>query len=240
MIALPQPQELQTPALLQRVPDSYVWRRSLDGRPVVCKLYRHRPLRSCFTAPRVQREFAALALLHCAGIAVPAPLHWRVGADAEHGRHELLVMDEIVGAIDLREAFRRGGTPSAPPDLRPLFAEVAAMHGHGVQHGALALRNVLIVPSRPRFWLIDFARTQRFAGSIVGTPAGDFDLRLLLQGLARWTRDDAGLAQALGAYPGIGAEAAAWVAQARRAPMSGLQLNLHNARAALASRWSRR
>jgi tRNA A-37 threonylcarbamoyl transferase component Bud32 len=232
-------------SIIKSARDALVWRqRATDGAPAVWKLYSHRPWRawerSRRVACRVQREFEALAFLQAHGVPCSMPLAWARGESRDLGRYELLVTREVTGARDLSRWFAASDEATRRAlDLAPLFASVRAMHAGGLQHGALAIRNVLISPAG--FHLIDLPRRQWFGRSIVGSAPASFDLGLLVQELVAHLPPEQVAAALAATHPEFTAARALRWAQAMHArPMGGLALNLANARGALQAAWSRR
>jgi tRNA A-37 threonylcarbamoyl transferase component Bud32 len=232
-------------SIIKNARDALVWRqRASDGLPAVWKLYSHRPWRawerSGRVACRAQREFEALAFLQVSGVPCSAPLAWARGESVDLARYELLVTREVPGALDLSR-WLAGSDEAArcALDLAPLFAAVRAMHAGGLQHGALAIRNVLISPTG--FHLIDLPRRQWFGRSIVGSAAARFDLGLLVQELVVHLPPEHVAAALAATHPEFSAASALrWTRALHDRPMSGLALNAANARGALQAAWLRR
>ncbi len=166
-----------------------------DGGRAVVKMYRRRhlldPVRHWFTQHRSEREFRLLAHLFSQGLPCPEPLAWRHGTCRRHGHHEILVTREIASTVALRDFLR--ARRHAVPELASLFEIARRMHQSGVAHGAFYAPNILMSTafgSESRFYLIDLAHGCRFPGSIVGTPAADYDLLDMLRSIERVTPID--------------------------------------------------
>ena len=203
-----------------------VWRQRLpDGTPSVIKLYRHRKpswlQRHGWERGRAQREFEALDYLDRQGLACSAPLFWAHGTTPKTGLYDLLATREVPGALDLNMCLKQ---PEGAKrlDLAPLFALVAAMHRLGLQHGALQDRNVLLAGDA--YYLIDLPRSHRFHHSIEGRKCGLFDVRLLLQSLARYLPDQQ-LADGLAGYARLPMSPQRLIRAIREKPMNNRRLN---------------
>jgi hypothetical protein len=137
---------------------------------------------------RVQREFDALCVLEDSGVPCSQPLAWGQGFAPEHGYFELLVTREIPNSVNLKKQAGTGDPRLHPNDFHPLFDALRGMHEHGVYHGALWPKNILVAKTPEGAWgfyLIDLARAVRFPGTIVGTAMARFDLLSLLYSLGR-------------------------------------------------------
>jgi hypothetical protein len=114
------------------------------------------------------------------------PLAWGWGFTPEHGYFELLVTREIPGAVSLKKYVATGDPRLRSGDFHPLFDALRRMHEHGVYHGALWPKNILVARISEGAWgfhLIDLTRAVRFPGTICGTAMARFDLLSLLYSL---------------------------------------------------------
>jgi hypothetical protein len=167
-------------AILKLEDRTVVWREGGGGgmRKVV-KLYRRRggmtALRSRIFRFRTEREFRRLKHLARWGIPCTPPLGWAAGWAPEHGHHEVLVMEEVTGAVELGLHLAEGGDM----DLAPLFRIVRRMHESGFCHQTLYAANVLVSTGRPdgdAFVMCDVPRSWTFPRSILGTSMARYDL----------------------------------------------------------------
>lgn len=173
--------------------ETLVWRLELPaGGAGVVKLYRQRGalnrLRGRVVPFRVQREFNALRVLADGGIPCSLPLLWGRGRATEHGYFELLLTREIPQAVSLKQHLSAGGAPFRPEDWASFADSLRRMHEHGVYHGALWPKNILLTRAADgttRFYVVDLARAVRFRGTICGTTMARFDWLSLLGSLAR-------------------------------------------------------
>lgn len=158
-----------------------VWRTLEAGEMArVIKLYRQRGaltcLRSRLSRFRTEREFRRLQHLTRWDIPCTPPVSWGWNRSAEHGHHEILVMEEIPNAVRLLEYLGRG---IAATELVPLFQIVRRMHESGFCHQALYATNVLVNPRAPvedRYFIADVPRSWTFPRSLVGSGAALHDL----------------------------------------------------------------
>jgi hypothetical protein len=190
------------------------------GTAAVLKIYRHRGLASALRGRmfgfRAEREHAALKRMERHGIPCSRPLYWRRGQDRAHGFFETLATREIPQATPLDAYLKAGAGMPAAIDVKPLFGAVSRMHRHGIYHGALSPKNILIefAGGAPRLFLIDLARSKLFSGSIRGRRIARYDLIQLVVKLERHLGTGACRAD-LGAY-GLDPQAAdALYAEAR-------------------------
>jgi len=204
---------------------THVWRLQLALPGLIAlgvvKLYRRQGAWSRFwgrvSTSRVQREFDALCVLADSGVPCSQPLAWGWGFAPEHGYFELLVTREIPGAISLKQQVATGDPRLRAGDFQPLFDTLRRMHEHGVYHGALWPKNILVARTPGGTWgfhLIDLARAVRFPGTICGTAMARFDLLSLLYSLAQ-TDPEFGSEAVLGRYGCGPAETKRIAAQAR-------------------------
>lgn len=173
-------------------PKCLIWSgRLANGTAVVLKMYRHRgvadTLRGRAFRTRAEREYAALKRLERRGVPCSRPLYWRRGYCRAHGFFEALATREIPRATPLDAHLTAEAAATEAIDFRPLFEAVGRMHRHGVYHGALSPKNILIVSSggAPRLFLIDLARSRLFSESIRGRRIARYDLIQLVVKLER-------------------------------------------------------
>ena len=179
--------------LLKSEPKCRIWSGRLpDGTAAVVKMYRHRgpagTLRGAALRFRAEREHAALGRLERCGVPCSRPLFWRRGYARAHGFYEILATREIPRAAPLNARLSRAGAAPEAADFRALFEAVDRMHRHGVYHGALSPKNILVGPAAdgpPRLFLIDMARAKLFPGSIRGKRIARCDLLQLVVKLER-------------------------------------------------------
>ena len=164
-----------------------IWAGHLDcGDRAIFKMYCHRGpihrLREKTFRFRVEREFDALAYLWEAGVPCPEPFFWGYGSSAAQGRFEVLATREISGAISLKQILK---TPQkSGVDWGLLYDSVRRMHQHGVYHGALSSKNILVRSDGVGAftpYIHDMAKTIIFPSSIIGTRMAWFDLLNLTQ-----------------------------------------------------------
>ena len=168
-------------AILKLEDRTVVWREGeVGGTGKVVKLYRRRggitALRSRVFRFRTEREFRRLQHLARWGIPCTPPQGWAAGWTPEHGHHEILVMEEVEGAVELGLHLAEGGAM----DLAPLFQMVRRMHESGFCHQTLYAANVLVSnqgrPGGGDFVMCDVPRSWTFPRSILGTSMARYDL----------------------------------------------------------------
>jgi len=167
-------------AILKLEDRTVVWREGEGGGTgKVVKLYRRRggitALRSRVFRFRTEREFRRLQHLARWGIPCTPPQGWAAGWTPEHGHHEILVMEEVAGAVELGLHLAGGGEM----DLAPLFRIVRRMHESGFCHQTLYAANVLVSKGKPggdAFVMCDVPRSWTFPRSILGTSMARHDL----------------------------------------------------------------
>ncbi len=167
-------------AILKLEDRTVVWREEGAGGPgKVVKLYRRRggstALRSRIFRFRTEREFRRLQHLARWGIPCTPPLGWAAGWTPEHGHHEVLVMEEVPGAVELGVHL----ADAEEMDLAPLFRIVRRMHESGFCHQTLYAANVLVSrgnPGRDAFVMCDVPRSWTFPRSLLGTSMARYDL----------------------------------------------------------------
>jgi hypothetical protein len=167
-------------AILKLEDRTVVWREGGGGETRrVVKLYRRRgrptALRSRIFRFRTEREFRRLQHLARWGIPCTPPLGWAAGWTPEHGHHEVLVMEEVPGAVELGLHLADG----REMDLAPLFRIVRRMHESGFCHQTLYAANVLVskgTPGGDTFVMCDVPRSWTFPRSILGTSMARYDL----------------------------------------------------------------
>ncbi|MDP6439549.1 MAG: lipopolysaccharide kinase InaA family protein [Candidatus Brocadiia bacterium] len=102
------------------------------------------------------------------------------------------VTEEILGAVNLlelceREAPGDGVSPGLRQAIsRAVAGAVAAMHGAGIRHGDLNLKNILVTPEAdpPRAFVIDFKKAR--AQNCVGLREGLRNLLRLDRSVVKW------------------------------------------------------
>ncbi len=186
------PAELGEARRIKSEPKCLIWSGRLsDGTAAVLKMYRRRGLadtvRGKVFRTRAEREYAALKRLERHGVPCSRPLFWRRGYCRTHGFFETLATREIPRATPLDAHLTAEAAAAGVIDFRPLFEAVGRMHRHGVYHGALSPKNILIVSSdrAPRLFLIDLARSRLFSESIRGRRIARYDLIQLVVKLER-------------------------------------------------------
>lgn len=180
-ISLEPPTEPTEGGLLKQERGTLIWRtRGPEGERWVVKLYRRRgflaALRSHLTRFRSEREYRRLAHLQRSGVRCTAPVGWAHGRRSGHGFYDMLVMEEVPGAVQLGEYLRREGDAAS---LEPLFRLARRMHESGFCHQTLYARNILVSqggPPEARYYMSDVPRSWTFPRSIVGTAMAWFDL----------------------------------------------------------------
>jgi signal transduction histidine kinase/ligand-binding sensor domain-containing protein len=168
-------------ALLKEEERTLVWREPrTDGPPWVVKLYRRRgglnALRSRVFRFRTEREYRRLRHLSRWGVRCTPPVAWAAGRSRAHGWHEVLVMEEVPGAVQLGTFIRER---QSEVELSPLFALIRRMHESGFCHQTLYPANVLVSTTAPpdeAFVLSDVPRSWTFPRSLVGTSMARLDL----------------------------------------------------------------
>lgn len=186
------PAELSDARRIKSEPKCLIFSGRLpNGTPAVLKTYRHRglagALRGRMFGFRAEREHATLERMDRHGIPCSRPLFWRHGRDRSHGFFETLATREIPQARPLDVHLGANAAAPGAIDLRPLFEAVGRMHRHGIYHGALSPKNILIAPGAgaPQLFLIDAARSRLFSGSILGRRIARCDLLQLVVKLER-------------------------------------------------------
>lgn len=167
--------------VLKRETRTRVWRTAGSGTEArVIKLYRLRgalnSLRSRLFRFRTEREFRRLQHLTRWKLPCTPPIAWGWNRSAQHGHHEVLVMDEVAHAVRLLEYLERKIDPA---ELIPLFQIVRRMHESGFCHQALYATNILVNPGAPpadRYFIADVPRSWTFPMSLVGRRAALYDL----------------------------------------------------------------
>ena len=119
---------------------------------VVIKRFHHPHLGAWRDRSRARAEHRALALLHAAGLRVPAPL----GVERTPAGWTVR-MEHVEGAVSLGSLLHGDEPPPGgwPRLMARLGRLLAGLHGAGVEHTDLHAGNVLVDPLG-RAWLIDF------------------------------------------------------------------------------------
>lgn len=167
-----------SPQRIKEEPGTVIWRETIHSKPAIIKMYRYRGYRVDFQMRRVQREYETLARFASGGIDCTPPLFWACGKDAEHGRYEILATGEIPAVVPLREYAAEKPLEVKALPLERLYRAVRVMHGLGIRHGALSIKNVLVCGKgdSTRFYFVDLSRAILFRGDIAGTRMAWFDL----------------------------------------------------------------
>jgi hypothetical protein len=187
--------------------DTVIWSDYIqaEGVSVVCKMYRNRggiswQREHCFGF-RVEREHNALSFLAGHGVPCSIPRFWSFGQHRDHGRYEILCMDELPNVAPIpeegpREMPEMGSTfPDWEQeiDIARLCGVIRKMHESGFYHGRLDLRNILVGDDPKggfRYYVIDTPQAILFPYSIVGTRMGTADLSDFLSAAnRRWGPD---------------------------------------------------
>lgn len=175
--------------VLKREDGTLVWRYlGPNGHRLVAKVYRHRG-RFYNVWGRVYRyraEREHLRLRHLAEAAVATtPSHgWSAGWTPEYGYYNVLVMDEIEGAVPLSDWLDGGGSTGLLPGL---LRSVRGMHEAGLVHQSLLCRNIFVASAEdgPTGLIADVDKMWNFPRSIVGSLMARNDLRDLVFSLGR-------------------------------------------------------
>jgi 3-deoxy-D-manno-octulosonic acid kinase len=139
------------------------------GRAVVRRyrrggLVRHLVEELYLTGHRAFDELRATERAAAGGARVP-----RVLAAVERrrpiGYTALLVTELVEGAVDLAEWLRGSPAPARERALRCAGAQVALVHGAGLSHPDLNLRNFLVREDGGEVWVLDFDRARRLPPS---------------------------------------------------------------------------
>ena len=182
-LLLPDEKTPASEALIKAEPGTLIWSAQLpDRKRAVVKMYRLRTRLQAWhvraSVFRARREYEALLRLTEQRVPCTEPLFWAHGQTEVHGLFELLATREIEGAVPLR-AWIEGASESARSAvLLSVFRHVRAMHAHGVRHGGLSFKNVLVAPAGAgsAIFLIDFSRSVLFPFDLAGTRMAWFDL----------------------------------------------------------------
>ncbi len=103
------------------------------------------------------REARVLAALRRAGVGAP---DWVAAGEDGRGR-AFLLLEDLPGAVDLRE-YLRGATPEGRRQLaRRLGSALASVHGAGFDHPDLYAKHVLVDPATQAIRFLDWQRTRR-------------------------------------------------------------------------------
>jgi len=133
---------------------------------------------------RAEREFTVLRHLDRKGIPCSKPLFWNNGYCREYGFHEILATCKVTNTIALNKFFESKTVTNKNIDLGPLFQAVGNMHQHGVYHGALSTKNILVDATdddKIKYYIIDFSRALLFQDSISGKKIAWYDLLKLVR-----------------------------------------------------------
>jgi hypothetical protein len=186
--------------------DTVVWCDAVpsEGVSVVFKMYRNRDCVSVWRERafrfRVEREYNSLHFLSRHDIPCSIPRYWTFGVHQDHGRYEILCMDEIPNVTELVPEF-----PSRSPgwsaldrlkgtDFTALCGLIRRMHAAGFYHGRLDLRNILVGADdagAPAYCIIDTPQAMVFPYDIWGTRTGWDDLRHFAAAMRRHLGPDA-------------------------------------------------
>lgn len=175
-------------AFIKREEGTWVWRMTDPrGRRLVAKMYRRRGLltvlRSRAFRFRVEREHRRLVHLVRHGIPCTPPFGWRSGYSKTHGHHEVLLTEEVRGALQLRDYLLGGGGTDILPHL---FRLVRKMHESGFCSQTLYDTNVLVRSEgrvEDRCLISDVPRSWTFPAGIAGTTLAWYDVLDLSLGL---------------------------------------------------------
>ncbi len=164
-----------------------------DGGFALVRSYRHggvlRALTQGWFVSRPPRPFVELSVTASArerGVATPEVLAAVVARGFGPWYRGWLVTREIAGACNLWDALR-GNPPGNETKgllLRRVGRALRLMHGRGVEHGDLNLRNILILQGsvRPGVYIIDFDKARLWPGAVSAVRA-HANLRRLLRSI---------------------------------------------------------